>query len=367
MPDPAGRNELLTDSSWRPDLERLTAGLRRWVAVRFPAGHELVRAVYPDEGGSSFNLLFDVSGGGDSAQYVAKLASPGPEYQTFPDESLARQARYLEVVRANSDVPVPEVRYYEDDTRWLGAPFLVMPRYRGRAWPSDPPYNFSGWVLDLPAAERARMQNVLVSVMAGIHSVRADRCDLSEFRRPWLGSSPLEWQVNYIGGLYEWARETERYPLVERALRWLRDRLPERADPPCVNWGDARAGNLLFADDEVSAVLDWEGACLGYPEVDVAFTWVLHRYYQQRAEAQGVAGLPELFRTQDMGAEYARLTGRPLSDLHWYQVLGATRAATIQVRFVSRARSRGSVGGPAPTAGPDEMLGIRHVLADLIG
>ena len=367
MPDPAGRNELLTDSSWRPDLDRLTDGLRRWVAVRFPAKHELLRAAYPGEGGSSFNLLFDVAGGGDVAHYVAKLASPGPQYQTFPDESLARQARYLAVIRANSDVPVPEVRYYEDDPRWLDAPFLVMPRYRGRAWPSDPPYNFSGWVLDLPAAERARMQNILLSVIAGVNSVRADRCDLTEFRRPRLGSSPLEWQVNYIAGLYEWAREAERYPLVERALHWLRDRLPERADPPCVNWGDARAGNLLFADGEVSAVLDWEGACLGYPEVDVAFVWVMHRYYQQRAEAQGIAGLPELFRAEGMAAEYARLTGAPLTDLHWYQVLGAARVAAIQVRFVSRARARGRLAGQAPTARPDDKLGIRPVLADLIG
>jgi aminoglycoside phosphotransferase (APT) family kinase protein len=97
----------------------------------------------------------------------------------------------------------------------------------------------------------------------------------------------------------------------------------------------------------------------------------MHRYYQQRAEAQGVAGLPELFRAQDMAAEYARLTGHPLTDLHWYQVLGAARAAAIQVRFLSRAlsraRERAQVGGPAPTADPDEMLGIRPVLAELIG
>jgi len=113
----------------------------------------------PDEGGSSFNLMFDVSGGGNVAHYVVRLASPGPGHQTFPDESLSRQVRYLQVVRANSDVPVPEVSFYESDSRWLGTPFFVMPLHRGRAWPSDPPYNFGGWVLDLPAEERARMQN----------------------------------------------------------------------------------------------------------------------------------------------------------------------------------------------------------------
>ena len=104
MPDPTGRDALLADSSWRPDVEGLTAGLRRWVTARFSVEHRLVKAAYPDEGGSSFNLMFDVSGGGNVAHYVARLASPGPRHQTFPDESLSRQVRYLQVVRANSDV-----------------------------------------------------------------------------------------------------------------------------------------------------------------------------------------------------------------------------------------------------------------------
>jgi aminoglycoside phosphotransferase (APT) family kinase protein len=367
MPDPTGRNELLADSSWRPDAEGLTAGLRRWVTAEFSAGYRLVKAAYPDEGGSSFNLMFEVTEGGNVAHYVARLASPSARHQTFPDESLSRQVRYLQVVRANSGVPVPEVSFYESDSRWLGTPFFVMPRYRGRAWPSDPPYNFGGWVLDLPAAERARMQDVLVSVIAGIHSVRADACDLSEFSRPWLGSSPLECQVNYLGELYDWARGGERYPLLERALDWLRSNLPGRSDPPCVNWGDARAGNLLFDDGAVSAVLDWEGACLGYPEVDIAFVWLMHRYYQQRAEAQGITGLPELFRIEDLAGQYASVTGYTPAGLHWFQVLGAARAAAIQVRFVTRARAGSHEGGQLLTANPDEALGIRPVLAELLG
>ena len=138
-------------------------------------------------------------------------------------------------------------------------------------------------------------------------------------------------------------------------------------DGAYVNWGDARAGNLLFADGEVSAVLDWEGACLGYPEVDIAFVWLMHRYYQQRAEAQGIAGLPELFRAEDLAERYASLTGQPLADLHWFQVLGAARAAAIQVRFVSRARAGSHDGGRLLTASPDEALGIRPVLAELLG
>jgi aminoglycoside phosphotransferase (APT) family kinase protein len=92
----------------------------------------------------------------------------------------------------------------------------------------------------------------------------------------------------------------------------------------------------------------------------------MHRYYQQRAEAHGIAGLPELFRAEDMAEQYASLTGYSLADLHWFQVLAAARAAAIQVRFVSRARAGGHAGGQRSAATPDEALGIRPVLAELL-
>ena len=137
---------------------------------------------------------------------------------------------------------------------------------------------------------------------------------------------------------------------MEQALDWLRDHLPSRSDPPCVNWGDARAGNILFADGEVSAVLDWEGACLGYPEVDIAFVWLMHRYYQQRAEAKGIAGLPELFRAQDMAGQYASVTGYTPAGLHWFQVLGGRARGRDPgplrlPRPGRRSRGRAAVGG----------------------
>ena len=61
----------------------------------------------------------------------------------------------LEVVRSATGLPVPAVLRHERDPAWLGAPFFITPRLEGRAWPSDPPYNFSGWVLESPPAARA--------------------------------------------------------------------------------------------------------------------------------------------------------------------------------------------------------------------
>jgi aminoglycoside phosphotransferase (APT) family kinase protein len=363
MTGDSGRNVLL-DTSWRPDAAELAARLGRWVAARMSPSARIVRAGFPAEGGSSFNLLFDLADGDTVTQCVAKLGSPAPSYQTFPDEDLGRQVAFMEVVRSATRLPVPAVLRHERDRRWLGAPFFITPRYDGRPWPSDPPYNFSGWVLESPPAVRQRMRHKFVSVLAQIHSVTADRYDLSGLTRPDLGESALECQVRYVQLLYEWAREGRRYPVVEQALRWLAGHLPCRAGAPCVTWGDARPGNLLFSvgGDTVTAVLDWEGAILGYPELDVAFACVMHRYYQMRAEAQGVAGLPDLFRPAEMAAEYAEASGRTLADLRWYQVVGAARAAAIQVRFVERARS----AGDGRFARGDQALGMAPVLRELI-
>ncbi len=186
----------------------------------------------------------------------------------------------MEVVRSATGLPVPAVLRHERDRSWLGAPFFITPRHEGRAWPSDPPYNFSGWVLESTPAQRAAMRRAFVSVLAQIHAVTEDRHDLSGLARPRLDEPVPEGQVRSVHSLYERGLGDRDYPVVEQALRWLADHRPSRADPACVTWGDARPGNLLFSGGNVTAVLDWEGATLGHPELDVAFVCVMHRYYQ---------------------------------------------------------------------------------------
>jgi len=360
----AGRNELL-DTSGRPDAALLGERFRGWAQQRMSAGLVVRRAAFPAEGGSSYNLLVDVEYAGGArvpGELVVKLGTPQPQDRVFPDEDLFRQARFMDVVATVTRLPVPAVLYAEADPAWLGVPFLVMRRCAGRSWPSDPPYTFSGWALEATPGARARMQSGLVRVLAGIHSVSADRCDLREFERPDLGDGALPALVGAVRALYGWGRAGRQYPLLERALRWLDDELPRRDEPACVTWGDARAGNLLFTGDEVTAVLDWEGAALGYGEVDLAFVAMMHRYYQDRAEAHGLPGLPDSFLPGDLAAEYAEISGKAPAPLHWYLVLAAARAAAIQLRFLSRLYA---AGRPVP-ADLDAALGVSPILRRLL-
>jgi aminoglycoside phosphotransferase (APT) family kinase protein len=356
-----GRNALL-DTSGRPDAGALGASFARWARDNLAPDLELRRAAFPVEGGSSYNLLIDLDGASGTQSLVVKLATPRADDRIFPDEDLSRQARVMRLVEAATGLPVPAVISSEADPGPLGIPFLVLRRCAGRSWPSDPPYTFEGWVLDVPPEARIRMQLGLVEVLARIHAVTADRHDLTEIDRPGAITGPLAASVGGVREHYEWGRAAQTYPLLERALDRLESDLPVRSDPPCLTWGDARAGNLLFTGTDVTAVLDWEGAAAGYGEVDLAFVAVMHRYYQDRAEAHGLPGLPECFRPADLARDYASASGSEPADLSWYLLLAAARIAAIQVRFLAR---RYAAGDTAPKDA-DAALGVAAILRRLL-
>ena len=56
-----------------------------------------------------------------------------------------------------------------------------------------------------------------------------------------------------------------------RLLAWLRGRQPRDDGPPRPCWGDARIGNMIFRDGRCVAVLDWEMATLGPPQMDLGW------------------------------------------------------------------------------------------------
>jgi aminoglycoside phosphotransferase (APT) family kinase protein len=64
------------------------------------------------------------------------------------------------------------------------------------------------------------------------------------------------------------AAEVEREPLLNAVFDWL-DTNKCAAKQICLCWGDARLGNMLYADGKIAAVLDWDLVHLGDPEGDV--------------------------------------------------------------------------------------------------
>src|SRR5690606_10056981 len=95
----------------------------------------------PDGTGmSSETLLVEATVDGEEERLVVRMAPEPTDIPVFPSYDLELQARSMQLVAERSDVPVPNVRWYEPDPEPMGAPFFVMDRIDGSAVPDMPPY-----------------------------------------------------------------------------------------------------------------------------------------------------------------------------------------------------------------------------------
>ncbi len=139
--------------------------MEKWArAVLGPDAH-VSEAGSPGNGMSSETVLFEMTLDGETERYAARLAPMPDVYPVFPEYDIELQAKCMKLVRARTDVPVPDVRWVELDPQWLGTPFLVMRRIDGEAPPDIPPYVFGGWVADAPPETRAAMQRRTLQVL----------------------------------------------------------------------------------------------------------------------------------------------------------------------------------------------------------
>jgi len=352
------------DTPWRRSLDEVEPALSAWALARFAEPVAVANVASPGNGMSSETVLFEVhnvaEGGID--RYAARLAPLPDLYPVFPDYDLELQRKCMDLVRAHTDVPAPEVAFYEPDADWLGTPFLVMRRVEGEAPPDMPPYVFGGWVMDATAEQRRTLQDATVSVLARLHEITPGTHDLSFLAQPQHGASALDQQLGYQRWYYEWARDGVSYPLIERTLAWLDANRPEEG-PPVLNWGDARIGNVLYVDFEPAAVLDWEMATVGPREVDVAWMIFLDTFFDDLAERFEMPPIPGFMDRDDVVGTYERLTGHTVQALEWFEVLAALRFAIVSVRTSTRGIAYGQMEPPAE---PDDLIMFRGLLERML-
>src|SRR5262249_10864885 len=144
----------------------------------------------------------------------------------------------------------------------LGSAFYVMNKTDGVIPSEVPPYHAFGLCFDATPARRAALWWSGVETLARIHRLDWQRLGLSFLGEPGDGTRPLDRQLAYQERYLSWTRGNTPQPVLEAALTWLkRNRFaPERV---ALCWGDSRMPNMIFRNDQVAAVLDWEMAFIG--------------------------------------------------------------------------------------------------------
>jgi aminoglycoside phosphotransferase (APT) family kinase protein len=358
-------------------LDDLTVALQDWLDDRAAGQRQTVSDVHvPDKGGlSSTSVLFqacwlDEDGSGGRGAYVARMAPEASAVPVFQRYDLPAQFDVISRVAALSEVPLPTLRWNEPDGGPLGTPFFVMDRVDGRVPLDNPPYVFTGWLLEAAPEERAALQRATIAVLAKLHAI-PDAAAAFPMLRPPAGQDALRYHVAQQRAYYRWALADDgiRVPIIERSFDWLEDHWPDDREPGApdghevLNWGDARIGNVIYHGFEPAAVLDWEMAALGPRELDVSWFLFLHRFFQDIAEFFELEGLPDFLRRSEVERQYQELSGSPLRDMDFYLTYAALRHAIVMGRIKRRMIHFGEDEVPAD---PDDYVMHRASLEKLL-
>ncbi|MBW8487230.1 phosphotransferase family protein [Actinomadura parmotrematis] len=347
-----------TTSSRRPDKVR--ADLQAWLAGRLGAGADpvITDLTAPERNGlSSETVLFDAewtaSGARAAHRLVARLAPPGDSFPVFPSYDLTGQFETMRLVGELSSVPVPRVLWDEPDPAALGTPFFVMERVDGQVPPDLMPYTFGdSWLMAGDAGQRRRASDSTVRALAELHRIPDPRSAFAFLDRGDRSASPLRRHVDASRAWLAWIEGDGPAPLLDRCFDWLDEHWPDEEPPAVVSWGDARIGNIIYADFRPAALLDWEMAGLGPGEIDLAWLVFLHRFFDDLAVEYGMEGMPGFLRRSDAERIYAEAAGRAPRDMDWYLVYAAARHGVALTRVSQRAVHFGEAEPPADPDAP---------------
>jgi aminoglycoside phosphotransferase (APT) family kinase protein len=349
-------------SASQRDPELLRTDFERWLRARQPGAGVAEAAVPASNGMSSETIVVHAGWDGEPQRLVVRIAPQPHASPVFPHYDMYGQFLTLQRLRTQLHRPaVPRVLWCEPDPVPMGAPFFVMRHVEGAIPPDVMPYNFGSWLTDASVADRRRLQRGTVEQLARVHGAAA--ADFAFLDRRRRGESALAAHVRHTREYYEWTRAAgPGVPLIERGFAWLRDHWPAESDP-VLCWGDARIGNIIYRDFTPVALLDWEMAALGPPELDLGWMIFMHRFFEDLARQAGVSGLPDLLRRADVVDDYADTAGYRASDLDFYTAYAAVQHAVIMVRIHLRAVAFGQAERPAD---PDDMIMHRHTLAAML-
>jgi len=248
---------------------------------------------------------------------------------------MAREFRLLQAFFGRAAVPVPEPIACCVDLDVLGVPFYLMAPIDGVVVRESLPHQLEG---DPDAPRECAF--ALVDALAGIHAFDWEAGGLAGFGKP---DGYLERQVpRWLGQLERYA--TRPLPEVDAAGRWLQQHTPVM-QPPAVIHGDYKLDNVMFGPHlpvELVAVVDWEQSTIGDPLVDLGWMIGLWTTPGERASLGGASPFgadADVPTRQALVARYAEKSGRDVSNVAFYCVLGLFKLACVMEGSFARFRA----------------------------
>jgi aminoglycoside phosphotransferase (APT) family kinase protein len=274
---------------------------------------------------------------------------------------VAREHRILSAL-GPTEVPTPGVLGFTDEPDVTEAPLMAMEYVDGLVLNDVPTAEA------LPANLRHAVAMAMVEALAAIHAVDLERTGLIDLASH---KSYARRQLKRWTGQWE-ASRTRDLPQVSELARRLDQAVPEQRELTLVH-GDFHMRNVLVdpGTGRVRAVLDWELCTLGDPLADLGG---LLAYWHEPDDppdppfpVSALAGFP---RREELAAAYGAITGRDLSALGFWEVLGLWKIAVILEGVRRRALNdprNAERGANVPSAVIDSLVQRAWTAAEAAG
>ncbi len=287
------------------------------------AAHGVELAQFPN-GHSNLTYLLRIG----SREYVLRRPPLGPVAPKAHD--VAREYHVLNAVHPHFP-QAPRVLVLCEDPAVLGAPFFIMERRRGTILREAIPPEF-----EAIEAHPRRISEAFLDSLVDLHKIDTSQPGVRQLGKP---EGYVERQVRGWADRWEGAK-TEDVPEVDGVVKWLAANIPSPLAPSLIH-NDYKLDNIMLgAADRVEAVLDWEMATLGDPLSDLGLT--LCYWVWATAPEVRVAGIPALtsrpgwLTREELVERYAQSTGRDVSRIGYYEVLGVFKLAVIVQQIYCR-------------------------------
>jgi aminoglycoside phosphotransferase (APT) family kinase protein len=318
------------------DPDEVAAILTRWLATKTgsAAATEVFDVQAPSSNGfSNETILCRTRTAGAAAatekRLVVRVAPT--KHLLFLDAQFSTQYRVMRTLSdGGTGIPLPSLGWYEEDPQYLGVPFFTMDHVEGDVPADNLPYTMEGWVIEATPEQQERMWWSGIEALAAVH-----RTDWRSLGLEWLVAGAAEppgiaQQMAYYRRFLDWAADGLRVPILESTWQWLVEHRPTEAGEVVLSWGDSRIGNIIWDNFGAAAVLDWEMASLGQPEMDLG--WWLY-FDRQFSEGLGVPRPAGFGSHKDTIERYSELIGRPMQNIFFYEVFSGFRFAVVMLRL----------------------------------
>lgn len=328
--------------------EALRAPFREWLAAQWSDVSDLEVGAFqlPKSGFSAKTVFVPLSYTRDGERVHEKvcLRIENPEPAIYPrqapglDVEIEIQYRSMSLLEKTGRVPLARPIGYEPDSSVLGQPFFVMEFVGGDVMTEDPAYTDAGFFFDASPADRRAIYRRAMQQMVDFHTIDWQKAGFEWLVAP--GEAPTVERQLDLWEAYGRRELGERvHEDFEIGVAWLRKHLPTDL-APALSWGDSRPGNIIFRDNEVAAITDFENIAVAPKEIDVGW-WLL--FDRTMHEAIGKARPDGEPTREEARALYAELAGERELDTFYYEVLGGVRYAAIVVRVMNRMVQRGQL------------------------